>query len=219
MIKVENSITDFFLDENIKCIGLQMSGGADSTLVAYLVAKTIVKNNLPITLKRITFGFGDKPDYFQKAEEIQKTITDTLSKDVWSTPYTVFYEKKSQHSTLKQLKYLYKNKFIDHTMNGRTKNPPLAEVEDFDNSRVIERDTPLPIIDSFITEPFWNITKDKIIKEFYLHGQEDLLHQTCSCDVNYSIDMKFPCGVCWWCKERQWAFNKIGDFDDSSSKK
>jgi len=72
VIKVENSITDFFLDENIKCIGLQMSGGADSTLVAYLVAKTIVKNNLPITLKRITFGFGDKPDYFQKAEEIQK---------------------------------------------------------------------------------------------------------------------------------------------------
>ena len=181
-----------------------------------MVAKTIVENELPITLKRLTFGFGNKPDYFQKAEELQKTITDILSKDVWAEPYTVFYENKSHHSTLEQLKYLHKNNIIDHTINGRTKNPSLSELGDPNNTRVLERDTPLPIIDSFITEPFWNITKDLIVKEYYLHGQEALLYQTCSCDAEYSPGMKFPCGACWWCKERQWAFNKIGKLDGNS---
>lgn len=218
MIRVETSITEFKINTDLKCIGMQMSGGADSTLVAYLIAKAIVENNLKTKLKRLTFGFGNKPDYFKKAEQLQNEITKLIGKDVWSDPYTVFYPHKKEHSTLAQLTYLFNNNLIDFTINGRTRNPPITELSDLTNSRVIERDNPEPESDkNAIAEPFYNLTKDVIIQEYFDLGIEDLLFKTCSCDANYVPNLIFPCNECWWCRERAWAFNKIGKTDVSPS--
>lgn len=218
MIQIETSISEFKIDVDLKCIGMQMSGGADSTLVAYLTASAISKNNLKTKLKRLTFGFGNKPDYFKKAEQLQNEITKLIGKDVWCDPYTVFYPHKKDHSTLAELTYLFNNNLIDFTINGRTKNPPITELPDLTNSRVIERDNPIPNLDkTAIIEPFYNITKDVIIQEYYNLGIEDLLFKTCSCDTDIAPNLIFPCNKCWWCRERAWAFNKIGKTDVSTS--
>ena len=141
-----------------------MSGGADSTLIAYLIAAHIVKYNLKTRLRRITFGFGNKSEILKKAEDIQYTITKLIGKDIWEDPYTAFYEHKNMHSIKDQLTYLFDNDLIDH----------------------------------------FNL------------GIESLLFDTCSCDANISPKLIVPCGACWWCKERQWAFNKIGKLDGNS---
>lgn len=218
MIKVKNNIVeDFYIDPNLKTIGVQMSGGADSTLVAYLTSKAIIENNLKTKLCRITFGFGNKPDYFEKTRLIQEKITEILGKNVWTTAYTKFYPHKSMHSTLEQLKFLFENEIIDHTINGRTKNPPIDQVPDPFGTRIIERDFPERTYDKDISEPFYNTYKDKILQEYFEEGIEDLLFLTASCDVSLGNSTVFPCNKCWWCRERAWAFNKIGKTDVAAS--
>lgn len=207
------------IKKDIKCIGLQLSGGADSALMAYLVSKYIIDNNLSTKLKRITFGFGNKPDYFQTAENIQNKITEMLGKDVWIEPYIKFYNHKQEHSTVVQLRYLFNNNIIDFTMSGRTKNPSINEVVDPSNSRIVDRDNPVIIDDDSILEPFYDITKDVLLQYYFDNNLESLLFITSSCDANYSPNLVVPCTTCWWCREREWAFKKIGKHDVNTSTK
>jgi len=212
---ISDNISDIMIKrDTLKCIGVQMSGGADSTLIAYCVAAYIVKYNLKTRLRRITFGFGNKSEILKKADDIQYTITKLIGKDVWENPYTVFYEHKNMHSIKDQLTYLFDNDLIDHVINGITKNPPIEELPDPENTRMMERDNPMwygqPTIGvNRISEPFYNLTKDVILQEYFNLGIESLLFDTCSCDANISPKLIVPCNNCWWCKEREWAFKKI----------
>lgn len=192
-----------------KKIGMQMSGGADSTLVAYMYAYTIKKHKLPIKLKRITFGFGNKPDYFATSRLIQHSITELLDFDPWDVPYEFFYNHKSEHSVLAHIKKLYDHESVNYFVNGKTKNPPANEILDPTSSRILERDIPTKNKYDEIVEPFYDITKDIIIKQYIDLGiYETLFQKTQSCDANITTT-KFPCGECWWCKEREWALSRI----------
>ena len=194
-------------DANI--IGIQMSGGADSSLAAYLYAYTIKKHNLPIKLKRMTFGFGNKPDYFQTVRIIQNSITELLQVDLWESPYEIFYAHKAEHSVKKHIELLYNLHNVNYFVNGRTKNPSLSEVSDESNSRISERDNPIRIEFKEMLEPFYNITKEVLIKQYIdLEIFENLFQKTNSCDANIDTAL-FPCGQCWWCRERNWALEKV----------
>jgi len=210
MIKVEHGPIEFNISPKWAVIGVQLSGGADSALLGYLLAKAIVEHNLAVRLKRITFGFGDKFDFFKNAQAVQDRITELVGKDVWVESYEVFYEKKYMHSTLEKLTYLFENKIISHTMSGRTKNPSIDDLPDPGGSRVVDRDNPFLIIDKDITEPFYNLTKDTLLSIYLELGIIDLFIITCSCDVNRNEKLLPPCGKCWWCTERNWAVKKIG---------
>ena len=53
--------------------------------------------------------------------------------------------------------------------------------------------------------PFIDIQKDQTIQIYYNHGIEEILPMTHSCG---SSELK-PCGMCFNCKERIWAYNKL----------
>jgi 7-cyano-7-deazaguanine synthase in queuosine biosynthesis len=53
--------------------------------------------------------------------------------------------------------------------------------------------------------PFSNLEKDKLIQAFYDLDIQDILYQTHSCGSNLSR----PCGICFNCKERAWAFEQL----------
>jgi len=68
--------------------------------------------------------------------------------------------------------------------------------------------------------PFVFTEKDVVIKYFYLYDKLNLLNTTRSCEGNifhlnikfedYVDDMDIPiCNHCFWCKERNWAIEKI----------
>ncbi len=209
MITETFKFAEIKIHADTKKIGMQMSGGADSSLAAYMYAYTIKKHKLPIKLKRMTFGFGNKPDYFATSRLIQYTITDLLEFDPWDEPYEFFYNHKSEHSVLPHIKELYETASVNYFVNGKTRNPPTDEVGDSTNSRIVERDFPSKNQYDEILEPFYNITKDKVIEQYIDLGlYESLFLKTQSCDANSSATL-FPCGVCWWCKERAWALNKV----------
>jgi hypothetical protein len=205
------------INPNCKIVGIQMSGGADSSLAAYMYAYTIKKHSLQTRLKRITFGFGNKPDYFLTAQNIQNTITDILDYDCWDAPYEKYYNNKHEHSTRDVLTTLYTNKIIDHVVNGRTRNPPPGAIHDYTNNRVLERDNPVKLNFNEISEPFYNLTKDIIVSEYLNLGiYQSLFFKTNSCDAEKSIK-NFPCGECWWCRERKWAIEMVFKNDNTSA--
>lgn len=215
---IENfKFTNILVPDDATTIGIQISGGADSALAAYLYAYAIKKHDLPIKLKRMTFGFGNKPDYFETARNVQRTIIEILDVNQWTDPYEIFYTHKSEHSVKKHIEILYESG-VNYFVNGRTKNPSLTEVEDRDKTRIIERDAPIPIEFREILEPFYNITKDIIVKQYIdLEIYDSLFQKTNSCDASIETT-KFPCGSCWWCREREWALNKVFNYDNYTPK-
>ena len=59
-------------------------------------------------------------------------------------------------------------------------------------------------------QPFHNLTKDQTVKmAFDLGIAEEIMDITHSCT---ELD-EGRCGYCPWCKEREWAFNQIGEVD------
>jgi len=60
-------------------------------------------------------------------------------------------------------------------------------------------------------QPFSDMTKDETVQlGFDLGIAQDIMHITHSCT---ELDAG-RCGYCPWCKERAWAFNKIGKIDE-----
>jgi 7-cyano-7-deazaguanine synthase in queuosine biosynthesis len=53
--------------------------------------------------------------------------------------------------------------------------------------------------------PFAHIEKHIIVQEFFNLGISDILPFTHSCGLNLDI----PCGKCFNCRERIWAYTKI----------
>jgi 7-cyano-7-deazaguanine synthase in queuosine biosynthesis len=91
------------------------------------------------------------------------------------------------------------------------------------NGRVKERDEghlePHFVHDGIdICHPFVYTKKDWIIQQYYDNNILDLLSITRSCEGEFSnIDYKTykpgmvvpECGECFWCKEREWALEKV----------
>ena len=63
-------------------------------------------------------------------------------------------------------------------------------------------------------QPFFYMTKDETVQlGFDLGIAQDIIHITHSCT---ELDAG-RCGYCPWCKERAWAFNKIGKIDEGTN--
>ena len=68
-----------------------------------------------------------------------------------------------------------------------------------------------------VLHPFVHISKDLIVKQYIDHNIQELFQITRSCEgefnnldyKNYVPGQTVPtCGQCFWCKEREWAFEK-----------
>lgn len=64
--------------------------------------------------------------------------------------------------------------------------------------------------------PFVNVDKRFVAAMYKKYNVEDLLDLTRSCEAIPSEDAPFdpnfektPCGHCWWCLERKWAFGRL----------
>lgn len=57
----------------------------------------------------------------------------------------------------------------------------------------------------FMYAPLADFDKSDIIREYYSNGWEDILQRTHTCGNNTSE----PCGECFNCKERIWAYEKL----------
>ena len=213
----ENSQDNWEIDlpSNITNIGLKISGGADSAIVCYMLAKYAMEERPDITIHPVT-GIADNKLYQQKyADSVLRKVEELTGivfgkhqyKDVTATRYILDQEDF--------LKSLYEQELFNLHFAGITANPSeddapqlytsiKAMPTDDRSKQLIKKDNyRLPLI---------NIDKRGVAEHYTRLGVMDTLFPvTRSCearvtDSEYNIDKH--CEVCWFCKERYWGFNR-----------
>jgi hypothetical protein len=212
-------------------IGISLSGGADSALLAYLILKETDADIYFTTQVRM---WKTRPwqryvaqgvvawfrnHFTNRIEHIEGFIPPELEEPA-SPLITDEYgaEKPGNRIILRA-----HNEFIIHTHKldawfaAVTKNP-----EDVPGGLPERNEGVLPLhmkhmgID--ICHPFVYTTKDWIVKQYYENNIEDLLNITRSCEgefehityQTYTPGQYVPiCRECFWCKEREWAIEQI----------
>lgn len=214
----------------VETIGIWMSGGADSSMLCYLLAKKIKEENLPIRIKPFTvqkkhgifefFKVIDKIKELLDAEHIfTEDIVYTAPVEGWRREdYKAIYAVKNRENILKgEFQILF---------SGITTNPPKTVQENFkwgvledcENIRAEgkEKEKVKYFTETyqsveyefFEIKPFFDINK-KQVADLYKENNllEELFPLTRSCESAY-MDTGH-CGECWWCEERKWAFDKL----------
>ena len=189
-------------------IGLALSGGADSALLLYLLAKMVkdralssdiicmhgIDTNVQIAVqpaKQIVEYVRNK---FKNVNIILETFSyaidpKKLNKNDYHQPY---YDEYMKHHNIPKI------------IRAVTQGMPNSgrPIVDYD----ISPEKLIQYSKDDITLPFGAVDKKWIKLQYRYYGIVDLANMT----VSYIADQKEPCRECWWCKERFWAF---GNYD------
>jgi len=213
----ENSQDNWEIDlpSSITNIGLKISGGADSAIVCFMLAKYIMEERPDITLHPVT-GIADNKLYQQKyADSVLRKVEELTGivfgkhqyKDVTASRYILDQEDF--------LKSLYEQELFSLHFAGITANPSeddapqlytsiKAMPTDDRSKQLIKKDNyRLPLI---------NIDKRGVAEHYTRLGVMDTLFpvtRSCEAIVTDSVyNIVKHCEVCWFCKERYWGFNR-----------
>ena len=190
-------------------LGIALSGGADSSLLLYILMTNT-------TAKLEIFTYAKNTNYRINAlaatEVIEKCIQLTGNNNV---EHYVRYENVYNRDLFFQrpIEYIDNNK-ITYMYTAVTANPPRDIADSFlgkeENSQHDKRNSEVqrPIIDGNWITPFYNINKKKIAEMYNVLGiRETLFPLTFSCEGVSKPGVYHHCNNCWWCKEREWGFN------------
>ena len=209
-------------------VGIWISGGADSSLLAFLLAKTIKDYNLDIKIMPMTFKRDNKPWNLAVAtnviEQIEKILEIEKGKIFLSHNYCYLGNHELVDEFGKKIfnhiDSLKRNGLITIVYSGLTKNPdPLPE--ELINERETTRDEPDNhfkgtesinyVEEKLVANPFMFLTKEFVANLYKKYDLLDsLLPYTRSCEglIKSTNFFKETCKTCWWCRERKWAFSK-----------
>ena len=220
---------NLYYNTDWKNIGYMVSGGLDSALGLFLLAKELKENNLKININPITYILD--PEYKPSQENYLKNVIPEVRKlsgyDFILDPQLVFLSKDDSRPVKKDEKMRRTNEKFIATRHlsalyiSDTLNPPeeVRSLWDNDDNRSSWRDAALPSVEIHGTiafvKPIVKLTKHDVIK---LYKELDLLDSlaslTISCDETINgiefHNRSFPCGECWWCRERRWGFESNG---------
>lgn len=173
---------------NDKKIALLFSGGADSSLLYYL----LMKNHKKINLNLFIIDRFNRP--IKVAENVLKLLNDKFG--ITTQLHLIPVPKIQQH-----LEVRYATTQLEKTHDiiiwGINKYPDDESIRPNKIFNFIE--------EKKLHLPLANYTKDAIIKEYYDNNIQDILYQTRSCGLNLSS----PCKTCFNCREREWAYKKL----------
>jgi len=224
---------DFDIDPKYKKIGVNLSGGADSAILFYIVCDYLKQNDRTDTSVSVMSCANDLKHRWnvRKAADVINFTIDRLDFNPIDTHYSYYRPKQ-------ELKYFYeveKQLFAENRVDLVTrrinkKKKDVAIVENIQGDLVDLATDALPIRtsdnkphlqtnplgNSFYT-PFINFDKRFVAAMYDHYGVRDTLFPlTRSCeaipDPRLGFDPAFekePCGECWWCLERKWAFGEF----------
>ena len=201
-----------------KTLALSMSGGADSTMLCYLLAKTSRRHNLQITIQPYNGYDIWAPMDSKGVVKIIKYIQSKFPNVDIQWPISTVFDTNGDFAPNDKNMYitpliekLVAHNVVDLVMNGISMGPPLEvqqTFKDWDNKINVRR---LPgyhlwnevekAIDHL--SPLKHIDKRFIVQCYKEFDIEELLEITNSC-----IYPQGNCGECWWCQERNWALNQ-----------
>ena len=200
-----------------KTLGVSMSGGADSTMLCYLLAKTIKKRDLQITIQPYN-GYDiwaplDSRGIIKIVQYIQSTFPTV---DIQWPISTVFDTNGASASEGDKNSYirplidkLVTHNVVDLVMSGVSLGPPVEVQESLSGHHPITRLPGYHLWDeveraSDNLAPFKYVDKRFIIQCYKDFNRKELLEMTNSCTAPQG-----NCGECWWCQERSWAIDTV----------
>lgn len=191
---------------NVKKIAVKISGGADSSLIAYMLAKLKLEGVINSKLIAVTLTHPLKPYQIDTANRVINRINDLtginydyrITKIASSIDEYYFYKKNIMPISKKEYDYQF------HYM-GITANPPIDV--GFDHPEVDRNhDKNMPIFVKDKLTPWVNYDKRDISSIYTIENiRHTLFPLTRSCVIE-TFDFSKHCGECWWCKERYWGF-------------
>ena len=225
---------ELYLDKNWKKIGISASGGADSTLLAYLIcsnsdAEVHFTNQIRLWRTRpwqeyvADQIFNWFKDRFKNKFYIHRNLIPPELE--WADKGPTIIDEYGKLKSGNQIILRSHNEYIAHRYNldavygGINQNPDIeipGSLKDRDQDNISIK--PHFIHNGVhICHPFTYIKKDWIISQYYKNNIIDLLQLTRSCEgefpeINYQTYVSGQyvptCGKCFWCKEREWADEK-----------
>ena len=207
---------------DFKKIGINLSGGADSSLLLFFTCRKLKQLKSNAQLNLITGVHNLRPTNIWNAEEIVELFKERFPNLNWGEHYVDYYdkdhEKDKPNKHRKHEDKLRNENKIEVLFHGRTANPD--EKEAIKNNLLYKRETirdknshNRKIYHERHGKPFYGPfdNEDKrFIAEMYnkFNLMEDLFPITASC-VEYAEETDYftkPCKKCWWCREKKWAF-------------
>lgn len=214
------------IPQGVKNIGVSMSGGADSSMLCYLLAKQIKEKNLDITIHPISAVFSVRPWSYDRAKKVVNFIKRDLDcSNVFGQHFRFnVSEDECKSDKAKQehfghvMGFLFVNNIIDHLFSGKTKNPNQKVMDTFfDQNPQQDRNNPTEknIYKSSVETVPWAMVDKRMTIELYKKYNliDTLLPITRSCEGDDIITENFTktCGQCWWCEEKAWAIAEINN--------
>ncbi len=204
-------IADTF-PEHTKTVGIKMSGGTDSTLVAFALAKFSHLANLKLKLVPIVIEVNEFNYQINIVKKIIKKIQDRTNV---SFSNLITYSVQSGNDLIPKMrdieKELLKLKKVNMIASGAIHFPKTDDFCPPEGQGPIEnRIGKFQIIwDGPIYTPFVNLDK-KEIAIFYSHNNllSDLFPLTRTCNKIKSTNI-VHCKKCWSCLERLYGFGII----------
>lgn len=200
-------INNLNLDLHNGPIGVACSGGADSSILLYTLAKFI---DGPITV----YTCSNKEKHYVNG----KVATDVIEKVKQLTgrsdiKHKVFLAHKQTFQTLfSPLSKFIVSDSLNMMYTAATSFPPDEELQKFNSvTDLYEKRNPnvlRPLYNGKYYVPWFNQDK-RFIADVYkeLNVLDELFPITRSCeDMNLT---EGHCGKCWWCEERMWAFGRL----------
>lgn len=216
------------LNKDWQRIGISLSGGADSALLAYLLLKNTDADFYFTTQIRM---WKTRPWQRYVAKDVVGWFTEKFKNKIFhlenfvppemEEPNTTFitdeYGKSKPGNRIILRAY---NEYVAHTYKldawyaGVNLNPS----EIFNGAPQDRNNAVIPVqlehMGIPVIHPFVNVQKDWIIRQYINQGVGELLEITRSCEGefenlnynNYKPYQPVPvCGTCFWCKEREWG--------------
>ena len=196
---------------NNKTVAISMSGGADSTLLCYMLANTIQEHKLNIQIQPYN-GFDiSVPGDSAGLPKIIKYIQNKFPNVKLNWPISCVYDTQEQDTKNTYIRFLIETLSIYNVVHEIIQavclGPPKEIQKSFLGDQYLRR--PGYQLWEEVSQPknyapFVGIDKRFIIQCYVDLGIEDLLEITSSC-----TRAKGNCGECWWCQERKWAIDEV----------
>lgn len=223
--------TDFDLPSDAKNVGVNCSGGADSSILLYMVCDYVKQYRPDVKISVVTCANDAKHRWnVRKAADVINFTIDRLGFNPIDMHYAYYRDRQSVEYFHDVESRLYQDGRIDMMVSGITANPKLQAIVTDSRGRQVDLSVEaLPDRNSdnspamhqnsagmkFYT-PFVNVDKRFVAAMYDQYQVPELFDLTRSCEALPDADAVFdpefektPCGTCWWCLERKWAFGRL----------
>lgn len=246
----QHTIADIpvLFNKDAKNVLLNFSGGADSSLLLYLLCNHIKENNYNTKIYPITYlRFADTKPWLEKVavnvyNYLQKLFPDIIQEQLWGFIPSEFetvkisalgndklnreFPANEMHCdvlcTLRYQEYIIKKYKIDYVYSGTTTNPDnfIDGEPSFRNISISKENIHWAIHGPAIN-PFAFLRKNWVMAQYKKMDLHELLSITRSCSADtlllgvewlHSEKIPHECGICFFCKEKEWAKNNMKEY-------